>query len=366
MVRATADLAARRLRCAATEVADLPALFAVADDLLRPMIGYDAAAWATVDPASLVSTSCVLFGVEPDPAREDALFAIEYGGQDVNHYVDLAQQPVPAASLHTATGGEPERSERYRQLGVPAGMTDELRVACTTAGHCWGTVTLLRLAPASPFSDEDVAAAAALAPAVAESVRVTLLRHAAQEPDRLPAPPAVLRVWTDGKVQPVTDTAERLVAGADADVRSAARSLAARARADGHAVARLPAAGGAWLQLHAAPMTQQAGIAVVVEHAQPTELADLIVGALGLTPRERQVAEAVLQGLSTRQIARRLAISPWTVQDHLKAVFAKARVSSRGELAALMRREHYVPRTARGATPGPYGWFLNDPLAEAP
>jgi DNA-binding CsgD family transcriptional regulator len=76
--------------------------------------------------------------------------------------------------------------------------------------------------------------------------------------------------------------------------------------------------------------------AVVVEAARAPELAPLLAEAYGLTDRERAVTEQVARGLSTDGIARRLALSPYTVQDHLKAVFDKAGVSSRGELVARL------------------------------
>ncbi|MBI4942015.1 MAG: helix-turn-helix transcriptional regulator, partial [Actinobacteria bacterium] len=57
--------------------------------------------------------------------------------------------------------------------------------------------------------------------------------------------------------------------------------------------------------------------------------------ALHLTPMERQVAELARQGLSNKDIAAQCWVSHRTVAFHLRNVFTKVGVSSRGELARL-------------------------------
>ncbi|MFH5821003.1 helix-turn-helix transcriptional regulator [Georgenia sp. AZ-5] len=51
----------------------------------------------------------------------------------------------------------------------------------------------------------------------------------------------------------------------------------------------------------------------------------------------------MIAGRSTTDIAGRLFISANTVQDHLKSVFAKVGVHSRGELVAHLRPEAAPP-----------------------
>jgi DNA-binding CsgD family transcriptional regulator len=53
------------------------------------------------------------------------------------------------------------------------------------------------------------------------------------------------------------------------------------------------------------------------------------------TPMELQVAQLVRQGLSNKEIAAQCWISPRTVAFHLRSCFAKAGVTSRGELAQI-------------------------------
>ena len=56
-----------------------------------------------------------------------------------------------------------------------------------------------------------------------------------------------------------------------------------------------------------------------------------------LTKRETQVAQAVADGCSNREIAERLNISERTVKARLTSVFQKLDVRDRVQLALLMR-----------------------------
>ena len=54
-----------------------------------------------------------------------------------------------------------------------------------------------------------------------------------------------------------------------------------------------------------------------------------------LTPRELQIARAIVSGLTLGQAGAQLFISARTVETHLASVYRKLQVRNRAELAAL-------------------------------
>jgi DNA-binding NarL/FixJ family response regulator len=133
--------------------------------------------------------------------------------------------------------------------------------------------------------------------------------------------------------------------------------------------ARVRGASGRWLAIYASrareTSREPADIAVIIQEARPAEIAPLILRAHGLSPREARVTSLIFQGLSTKEIAAETHLSPYTVQDHLKVIFAKTGVRSRRELVATIFDQYHWPRFGLGGNPpepdgaigGIYGTF---------
>lgn len=90
-------------------------------------------------------------------------------------------------------------------------------------------------------------------------------------------------------------------------------------------------------------LSHQGGASAISARAQ-TELAAsgarprrvALTGVAALTPSERRVAELAAKGLTTREIAESLFVSPKTVEYHLRHTYRKLDIGSRSELSDAM------------------------------
>jgi DNA-binding NarL/FixJ family response regulator len=335
-----------------------------------PWIG---ACMATHDPSTLIATSARKYGCLRDRNEGDQEWGlIEYGAVEPTAFAELARSGVVAAGVHGVTDGDVERSGRMREFMRPRfDFVDEARVVFRDGAQVWGGMALFRGAGDRPFDAAEIDFLASLTGCLARGVRGGLLARLTSAPPSLEQPgPAVLIVGSDDRIVQVSPGAEQrlgeLIAGrAAGDPMTPVLALvgAARAYARGESVvpprSRVRTLTGTWLVLHASPLSgaaDRAGdVVVTLEEARPPEIVALVVAAFGLTQRERDVTQLVLQGVDTKEIAATLHVSTYTVQDHLKAVFDKADVRSRRELISRIYFDQYVPRM--GAELGPAGWF---------
>jgi DNA-binding CsgD family transcriptional regulator len=199
----------------------------------------------------------------------------------------------------------------------------------------------------SPFTDDDVRFLHELAPALAALIRNG---HRSSPPAPLGAatlPPGTLILdaelrpasWTPGVRAWLGDL--QLAPGADAlppvVFELGARTLTPPETAHGLAASvRIRTRSGRWATLEGARLegAVRGRAAITFRHATVDEIFDFVAKAHDFTRRERQLVALVLDGLGTKQLAAALCISPHTVQDHLKGIFAKTRVRTRRELVA--------------------------------
>lgn len=315
-------------------------------DVLRRTIGLDEGTISTVDPATLLLTTSVGSGEKPaGPVRQFLLTLLpnEYCEDDVHKIRSLASGQQPVGVLSFLGEAARQSSSRYAAL-KEAGFADELRCALLQGRECWGSLMLYRAG--GVFTHEDADDISRLAPLVTRIVRFALLRQAVVKPDNLLEPPGVVLVDGQGHIEIVSEPARQWLNDLDYGYTGPEAvqsiSLDLRNSGNGMAFAFAPGRSGRWVRLHATwadPGGHQETV-VVLEPARPVELADILGRACGMTSRERQVTMWIARGLSSKEIGRELGISAMTVNDHLKAVFAKVGVHSRRQLVANLYFDH--------------------------
>lgn len=349
---------------------------------LRRVIDCDATCWHTLDPQTRLMTSDApqelideaVFTPETAPDAGAVIVASEYFIPDVNTFASLASRRVPVGILSQATNGHPDRSTRYRDVLAPAGIPFELRAAFVNRGRCWGAVHIARREERHDFSAQDANALAQLTGVIADGIRTALRFDAARQAHDGTAPGLIVLGPTN-EIELITNPARALLAAMRSPaVDSTAEapptpvlSLATFARHRSPATTRepdvvaVPSSSG-WITLHASlpDGTASGRVAIVLERTASPQATSIRLETQGVTPREREIATCLAQGLTNPEIAEALVLSPYTVQDHIKSLFEKTGVSSRQELVARIFLEDYMPQLAERAPITARGTFDND------
>lgn len=312
--------------------------------LLRGVVGFDRWCWPLSDPEALIPLSGVAeHDYGPGVGR---VLELEYSGGDFATMGELARRPIFAASLSHATHGDLARSPRWDEVLRPVGIGDEAIVACRDAAGCWGWLKAYRDGDDAAFGDDELELLADVGPTLGSALRRRFDAATRETGVEAHSSPGI--VVLDRELRAVSWTAgarEWIASLPLADLWAAWGILPAvvypvaalaRSRDPGGAHALERAVDGRWIRIEAARLEGQADahVAVTLRAATAAETFDLLCRAYALSPRERDVVDALLAGLDTRAVSQRLFISPHTVQDHLKSVFRKAGVHGRRELLA--------------------------------
>lgn len=334
---------------------------------VRARIPFDGACLASVDPTTLVPTGLSTVGYDPDVVLLAA--ELEYGGPaEPSRFETMLRRPEPVRTLREATGGQLRRSRHYADLLAPFGLSDEIRMIFRGRDRLsWGICTMTRR-PGRDFSDDDVAVLVRVLPDVGDGLRTTLFREHVRRAAQRPDGPAVAVIGPGNEFESVSEAArdyfDRLAwgpaEGPIARLPALAAALTLRRSGRDSFVMRSRTVDGEWVVVRAGWFDREhppRRIAVTIERAQLPEIVTLLAIAHGLTRRESEVLRHVLAGRSREEIACTLVISPYTVADHLKAIYTKTGVSSRRDLVARLVHTQYLPRL--GGALGPDGFFAD-------
>ncbi|WP_422771555.1 response regulator transcription factor [Plantactinospora sp. WMMC1484] len=319
-------------------------LFGQCTELLRDALGFDAACWHLNDHVTGLITTIHPDGLDPRGFAQAA--HLEFGCDDVATFAKIRGSGQSADALSHATQGHVAQSIRYREQLQPAGFGDELRANFDAQGGRWGCAAFMRAADRGPYTPHELRIARQIARQLGAALRGLHSPAPGPDPDAERFPAAAV-LGPRNELLAADPSAEALIAELNADqpeldVPASFLVVAGRARRMEVARARVRSERGTWLVVHASLLDgrrdgrRDGRICVVATVAAPAEVVPIALIGYGLTPREQEVALHVVRGRSTSDIARILSLTNLTVQDHLKAIFAKTSVRSRRQLVAQL------------------------------
>lgn len=275
-------------------------------------------------------------------------------------FLDLRAQGVVTSLLSEYTSGRPESELRYVEVYRPAHLQHELRACLVSGRGYWGALCMARGDDAPDFGRWERWLLERLAPRLASALRARrLVDHVSATDAQESAAAAVVMVdRSRGRVLFQTESAPAVLedlCGSASVLRDggplplALQSLVASSAAVHDPTAdhdlTLRGRSGRWWTASVLagsqvgePARQTHGaedaVAVLLVPSRSGSVLHAMTRIYELTEREAEVLDLVAYGLTTAEIASRLFVAPYTVQDHLKNIFAKVGVRSRRALMA--------------------------------
>lgn len=333
-------------------------------DMIVEAVPADVSTFAIMDPVSGLVTDGYAFGAQPELSY--TYISQFYLRRELYSYLDQRADRRVLSLLSETTGGYLEKDPLYRDFLRSEGFKHEVKISFVAGHYYWGGFCAIRGNDVRDFGEVELAFLRHLVKPVGEALRTAMvwqLAHARTPDDTLPDAGVIL-----------LDTSHRVLFRTDG-ISSILKDIAApdHHSADGRLDkmgALLPASiHGTYGHLRAVrdhmwdcvspsvtvrgltrwwtitatvpepEMPKDVAAVLIIARAHPGDTANVLLAAYDLTPREEEIVRLVRLGLSTVAIARRIYVSTYTVQDHLKSIFTKVGVRTRGELMAVIFRE---------------------------
>jgi DNA-binding CsgD family transcriptional regulator len=308
---------------------------------LSRLIPSEAFFFNTLDPDTGLLTH--VLGEGAPLALKQRFMTVLYPGGEAERVIDLAR----------VEGITSRSSPEFASAMQAVGFRHEMRAAFTVGEEPWGLFCALR-ERGPEFGEREVDAVRRVMPWVARGLRTAVLVAAAAQLDASAADGSgtaeagVVVVDQRNRVLHRTAAATAHLSDVDGTVVDGGELpltvtglLARQRRGRGDAVElRIAGHSGRWYSMRATLTEPDAEgrthSVIVTAPLSGRDIAPLLARIWGLTAREREVTALAARGYATKEIAARMQISPYTVQDHFDRASEKVGVRGRRELLAKL------------------------------
>jgi DNA-binding CsgD family transcriptional regulator len=304
-------------------------------EVLAELFETDASSFVEIDPCTSMPKNSVLRGYTSAFCRQIVREAVT-----VSPVLDFAARAVRGdGTMRLSDLPLDRRCDPYARTVRSFGFSDDLHSLLTVGRRPIGFLALARRARPR-FSDLEVDLVDALRPLLAAGLRAALLRDERQA--ELATEPAMLVLDACGQVEVANPAAAALlrvppspeISGGVGEVWAVLQTAHVVAQGRGRVPAFAIVLGGRRRTLRADRSIGADGASrtmILLEPLQRAGFREFLW--LGLSPREAEIAAAVVRGDGTAEIAAASGLSPNTIKTHVRSIFEKLDVGSRRELA---------------------------------
>jgi DNA-binding CsgD family transcriptional regulator len=287
--------------------------------LARTAVAFDSGIWVSVNVSSMFFQSAYLFR-QPPEMLENYHRTIGLAGDNLGQAEFL--NPAETIDSSVSLGREEfRRWSGYASHCQKYGMEQGL---CTCQiSRATGVPSFMcfyRADPDAPFSEEDRRTKQLLVPHMVEALRINLFSFVQRRKPELPIPRSVAICDSVGVIYEAEQRFVELVRCAHPDWCGP--------QLPGSAALMESIPKGRWLDGNQEFTVQPLEDLYLVTVTRPSALSQL-------TQRQRQIAELLIAGLSYKEIARQIGLSPSTITNHANGIYARLGIGGRMELVRL-------------------------------